>query len=100
MTPPHPPFFLFFLPCCPYLEGYLIEFGQWGINLGAVWSESGNWIQVRFLHVVIKVTRGKKEGGMLWGKVEGVACKVEWGGRSIEVREVSKAVWMTAKRKK
>jgi len=27
-----------------------------------VWSEAGNWIQVRFLHVVIKVTRGKREG--------------------------------------
>lgn len=47
--------------CSPYSEGSLIEFGPWGINLRAVWSEAGNWIQIKFLHVVIKVTRGKRE---------------------------------------
>ncbi len=46
--------------CSPYLEWSLIEFAPWGINLGAVWSAAGNWIQVKFLHVVIKVTEGKR----------------------------------------
>lgn len=49
--------------CSPFLGGSLIEFGPWGINLGAMWSEAGNWIQVIFLHVVIKVTRGKRRRG-------------------------------------
>lgn len=73
--------------CSPYLDGSLIEFGPWGINLGAVWSQAGNWIQVRFLHVVIKVTRGKMERETIkWGRTEGEVW--EW---------VSKAVWMSIK---
>ena len=43
----------------PHFKWSLIEFSPLGISLKEVWSETGNWVQVRLLHVVIRVIWGE-----------------------------------------
>lgn len=53
------PFHSYCSQLCLGIRVGLIEFVPQGICLGAMWSEAGNWIQVKILHVVIKVARDR-----------------------------------------